>query len=385
VKAVLVCHQEPRPVGHGGHRRAYQVRRDLEEALGEDNVVVADNPWDHYPGRTWRTLPSQLRRSAARYLENPLRLVARTRFASGFYSLPDFHAYYERLLDSVSGPALAVLEHAAFSGLLPIHARRGMRTVACVQNLESFDMSDDLHGRWTLRAKVLDLANEIAVLARCDHRLFISRVEAGLLSGLGLSGAFYPYLPVGEIKARLEKVRDARARGRIEPGLLLLLGTVGPVIRRGSFGWFLDQARSGGLPDGVRLVVAGMYTETLLPPGERLPGVQVRGWLEEEALDDLLARAAGVLVPHQRGFGTLTRMPEMSCAGVPVFASRSASYAQDPPPGTTIVDDSWEAWRAAMESTTRDEALVPGRHYENWAAAQPRPLPGVLKAVAAAR
>lgn len=384
MKAVLVGHQAPRAVGHGGHRRAYQVRRDLEDALGPGNVVVADNPWDHYPGRTWRTLPAQARRTASRYLENPLKLIARTRFASGFYSLPAFQSYYEGLLDSVGTPAVAILEHAGFSGLLPVHARRGMRTVACVQNLESFGMSEDLGGRWTLRAKALDFANELEALARCDHRLFISRVEAGLVCGLGLSGGYYPYLPVGEIKQRLERVREARARADVEPGLLLLLGTVGPVIRRSSFRWFLDQARSRGLPKGVRVVVAGLHTETLLAPGEHMAGVEVRGWLEEDALDAVLARAAAVLVPRQEGFGALTRMPELSCAGVPVLASRSVTFAQDPPPGTTIVDDSWDAWRAAMESAARSGWTTAAADYEAWAASQPRPLAGILKAVAAA-
>src|SRR6185436_16002355 len=81
VKAVLVCHQVPKPVGHGGHRRAYQIRRELQDALGEENVLVADNLWNYYPGPGWRNLPFRLRRSVSPYLENPLNLVARTQVA----------------------------------------------------------------------------------------------------------------------------------------------------------------------------------------------------------------------------------------------------------------------------------------------------------------
>jgi hypothetical protein len=91
-----------------------------------------------------------------------------------------------------------------------------------------------------------------------------------------------------------------------------------------------------------------------------------------------------VLVPRQEGFGALTRMPELSCAGVPVLASASVTFAQDPPPGTTIVDDSWDAWRAAMESAVHEGGTTAAADYEAWAASQPRPLAGVLKAVAAA-
>jgi len=386
VKAVLVCHQVPKPVGHGGHRRAYQIRRELQDALGEENVLVADNLWNYYPGPGWRNLPFRLRRSVSPYLENPLKLVARTQFTSELYSLPAFNAYYEALLDGVrGGPAVAIIEHAAFSALLPINARHAIPTVACIQNLEAFDMSDRFGGRWAMRAKVLDLANEFEVLARCDQRLYISRVEAGLMGGLGLSGDFYPYMPVGEIKERFERVRAQRSRTAIERGLFLLVGTVGPQIRRASFTRFLDHARSRGLPDGMRVVVAGLHTETLLQPGERIPGVEVRGWLEDDALDALLTRVSGVLVPQHKGFGALTRLPELSCAGVPVLASKSATYAQDPPPGATIVDDDWEAWCAAMESMSRADRVVAAAEYEAWEAGQPRPLPGVLKALATGR
>jgi hypothetical protein len=385
VKAVLVCHQVPKPVGHGGHRRAYQIRRDLEDALGPENVVVADNLWNHYPGPGWRNLPFRLRRTLSPYLENPLKLFSRTQFSTRLYDLPPFRAYYDALLDAVGGPAVSIIEHAAFSSLLPINARHGVPTVACIQNLEAFDMSDHLGGSWAMRAKALDLANEFEVLARCDHRLYISRVEAGLMGGLGLAGGFYPYMPVGEIKERLERVRAARSRGAVERGLFLLLGTVGPQIRRASFVRFLGHARRRGVPGGIRVIVAGLYTETLLGPGERIPGVEVAGWLEDDDLDAMLARVSGVVVPQHKGFGALTRLPELSTAGVPVLVSENATFAQDPPPGATTVDDGWDAWCAALESIAGAGRIVEAADYEAWAARQPRPLPATLKALTRAR
>ena len=92
MKAILVCHQVPKAVGHGGHRRAYQVRSDLEDALGATNVLVADNLWNYYPHGPSRTLAFQLRRALSPYIENPLKLIARTRFTSQLYSLPSFHS-----------------------------------------------------------------------------------------------------------------------------------------------------------------------------------------------------------------------------------------------------------------------------------------------------
>lgn len=385
MKAVLVCHQIPKPVGHGGHRRAYQIRRELEDALGAENVLVADNLWNHYPRPGLRSLPFRVRRTVAPYIENPLKLISRTQFSSDLYSLPPFHSYYERLASAIEGPAVSIIEHAAFSALIPINARHGIPTVACIQNLEAFDMSDHLGGKWAMRAKALDLANEFEVLARCDHRLYISRVEAGLMGGLGLVGGFYPYVPVGEIKERLGRVHAARSHGTVERGLFLLLGTVGPEIRRASFVRFLDNARRLGLPGGIRVVVAGLYTETLLGPGERIPGVEVAGWLEDDALDAMLARVSGVVVPQHKGFGALTRLPELSCAGVPVVVSENATFAQDPPPGATTVDDSWDAWCAALESIAGADLVVEAADYEAWDTRQPRPLPRLLRALGSAR
>ena len=372
MKAILVSYQAPQAVGHGGHRRAYQVRRDLEDALGADNVLVADNPWGYYAAPKRRTLAAHARRTVSSYLENPLRLMAKTHFSRGFYSLAEFVWYYETLLDSIRGPAVSIIEHAGFSGLIRPNARRRIPTVACVQNLAAFDMSDDLRGRWAVRAKALDFANEYEILARCDDRLFLSRVEAGLIAGLGLSGSLYPYLPVGEIKERLVKVREARSRATHEQGLFLLLGTVGPANRRASAGRFLDDARQRGLPGGARVVVAGLHTETLLAPGEWPAGVEGRGWLDEDALDALLARVTAVLVPRRDGFGALTRLPELSCAGVPVLVARSVTFAQDPPPGAMVVDDEWDAWCAAMESISRAGRVVAAGDYEAWETAQAR-------------
>jgi hypothetical protein len=375
VKAILVCHQEPRPVGHGGHRRAYQIRKDLEEALGAGNVLVSDNPWKYFPGWTWRTVPYHARRVLGPFVENPLKFLVRTRFTRRLYALPAFLNHYESLVRSTRGPIVSIVEHAGFSAVLPLNERLGIPTIACSQNLEAFDMSDDLEGPWALRAKAIDLASELEVLARCDYRLFISRVEAGLMGGLGLSGEYYPYLPRGAVRKRLEDVHRARSEGATERGLFLMLGTVGHESTRASFRWFVENAKRYGLPEGIRVVVGGLHTETLLPPDEEAPGVKLLGWLGEDDLDRLMARVTAALVPQRQGFGALTRLPELSCAGVPALVSQHATYALDIPPGIETVEESWDAWCARMEDfLSRSRGVVEARDYVAWEAKAPRSL-----------
>lgn len=363
IKAVLVCHQQPRPTGHGGHRRAYQIRMDLERVLGHEHVVVTDDVWTHYqaPG---------LRGRARSLLENPLKLVRRTYFTRHLFEFPPFLRHYESLVAG-TGVTLSVLEHAGFASLLEINARHGVRTIVCPQNIESFDTALDMRGTLGGYARAIDFANELRVLARCDERLLISKVEAGLLGGLGLPGRFYPYRAVGEVRDRLMAIRLARTRRDADPATFLMLGTAAHESTRASMEWFVGCAREQGLPPGARVIVAGLKTDELLPPGVSVPGLELRGWVEDDALDALLTRATAMLLPQRSGFGALTRLPELACAGIPLLLSRHASLAVDAPPGTAVLDDDWPSWREAMKSPPAPATLD---LYEGWDAEQARPL-----------
>jgi hypothetical protein len=81
------------------------------------------------------------------------------------------------------------------------------------------------------------------------------------------------------------------------------------------------------------------------------------------------------------GFGALTRLPELSCAGVQAIVSRHATLAIDSPPGTEIVDDDWDAWWAKMEEMGRDVPRLSLADYEAWEASQPRILTSVVKRI----
>jgi glycosyltransferase involved in cell wall biosynthesis len=154
----------------------------------------------------------------------------------------------------------------------------------------------------------------LQILAQCDERLFISKIETGLIGGLGLTAQYYPYLPVGAIRSRLMSIRQRRASTRKDAGLFILIATAsyGPIKK--SCEWLIQHARDQGLPKGVRIVVAGLGTDTLLVPGESVPGIELKGWVEEEEMDELLARARAMLVPQRFGFGAPTRLAELSCA-----------------------------------------------------------------------
>ncbi len=383
--AIFVTQFVPRDVGHGGDHRAYQILLDLERVLGKNNVDLISFPqWiqGNAPLRSnpnfLAYIPCEVKRRMSYYRENPARILANTGYTPKLFSTPEFLAYYQQKIKNIPKPAVCVIEHTGFAELIHLNSQYGIPTVSCIANLEAFDkVSLEKQSHRYMLPMVVDFANEFHVLAQCAERLFISKVEAGLIGGLGLSAEYYPYLPVGLIRKRLAYIRRRRKKTRIERGLFLLLGSAAHFSTRESFLWFMRQARTHGLPDRVRIVVAGLKTDSLLSPGIEIPGLEFRGWMQQDELDWLLTSTQGVLMPQRIGFGALTRFSELSCAGIPSIVSRHPTYAVDLPPGVEVVTDEWDAWYRAIERHVKDDRrVITG--YRVWERTQPKALETVI-------
>ena len=402
MKAIFVSAFEPAAVGHGGNHRAYQVAHDLEQAVGTDELTVVSLPrW--YQSSSAEQLPtSPLSKDSSRppaspqerkmrtqrirfklgrllplvHVDRRVALLDRARGTADLHLSVKFMEFYEQLAREIGKPAVCVIEHVGFAPLLAINSRYGIATVSCVANIEAFDQAA-LAGQFQqgkVYSTAIDFAREVGVLARCDARLFISKVEAGLIGGLGLPSEYYPYLPVGAIRQNLDGIRQIRARDRSTPGLFLMLGTAEHTTTRASFSWFVQCVRDNGLPRGTRVVVCGSRTDKLLPSDISVAGLDLRGWVDQDHLDELLTRVQAVLVPQLTGFGSLTRLPELACAGIPVIASTHATHAVDPTPGLHVADPAWDAWCSAMAQLANSEGQVSHSHYLAWEEKQANPL-----------
>jgi hypothetical protein len=403
---IYVTHTVPSEVGNGGVHRSYQVLHELEKIVGRDRVLVLTADFlaslvnngtagsvngSRRVDQTFRQWVDFRTGTVVRFAKNPYRLFHRTAFATGLH--PVIKDYYASRIKEISARAICVLDHAQFAELIPINREHHIPTVSCTQNLDAlgddFDSiasnlaaySGDRVGtqqRLALYATMTDFANELQSLAQCDERLFISKLEAGLMSGVGLSYHYYPYVPVGGLRQRQDEIRRKRLSSAREPGLFLLVGSASYAPIRKSCEWFIQNAKEHGMPPGVRVVVVGAGTNKLLPPGESVPGIELKGWTEQEELDLLLVRAQAVLVPQQFGFGAPTRLSELSCAGIPVIGCHHPTYAIDPPPGFHVTEAIWEDWYARIEQLRCEDAQVPEDEYNTWEAAQPKPLAGVV-------
>jgi hypothetical protein len=393
-----LTHFLPSVEGHGGTHRAYQVQHDATMEVGKTRFQLLSLPsWAHARSASghhlldWRRRKLRgLSRRLAYIRENPFKLFSTQTYANGIPFGANgsvdatFIDHYSDIVAQTRGPSVCILEHKMFSSAIEINSRFGIPTIAAFQNLEAFDIADiNWSSRTSLYSVMTDLGNELRILERCSDRLVISKVEAGLIGGLGIPCEYYPYLPVGAIRERLRAIRRRRSGGEVESGLFVLLGTADHEGTRESMKWFVERAADEGLPDGICVVAAGLGTDRLLPGRRSVRGLELRGWVAQSELDALLARAAAAVIPQRLGFGALTRLPELACAGVPVLTFHHPSYAINPTPGLRPVGTDWCELRAVMRDWARCPAVVGDDAYERWEAEQPRPLAGVLRRLVA--
>jgi hypothetical protein len=275
---------------------------------------------------------------------------------------------YSKSAGELKAPAICVIEHASFSRLVPLNRELSIRTIACPQNLEALDTAASFqqNNPKARYATAIDFADELTALSLCDDRLLISRIETGVVAGLGIPSRYYPYIPVGEISKGLLEIREVRSRSEIETGLFLMLGSGSHTTTWQAFSWFVTQAHREGLPPGAKVIVVGLRTDELLPPQVAVPGLELRGWLHQAELDSLLLRVQAILIPQQLGFGALTRLPESSCAGIPTIVSEHSTRAIDPPPGIVTVADEWPAWYSSMEKMMDQPTQITLENYQAW-------------------
>ncbi len=400
--AAFVSYRAATADGDGGNHRTYQILRDLQAELGCDAVAhIALETWAAN-SESWRSgrprrgafsrlqvLPPRVRQRVSRMSENPYNLLRR----AGWSRTAEFgtrgvlpREFCEQYVDRVlrRGIRISVVDHPLLDQIRQVNAEAGVPTMIASHNLESLDV-----GRVRFASRVatqragVDFANELWSLSRFDARLAISRIEAAILNGVGLTCQFYPYVPTGQVGAKLRAIALERRRRDPQRELFLLMGTAFHAPTRRSLEWFVGHALRDGLPAAARVVLVGSHVDELVPRNMTIPGLEVRGRVADRELAELLVSVGTALVPQRMGFGALTRIPELACAGVPSLLFPHAGAALDLPPGAQVLDDDrWctlvDAMRAAMH--TRPTSLEPDA-YCAWEARQARPLGPTLRQV----
>lgn len=378
------------PEGSGGHHRSYQVFTDLINAFGMDYVdsLHLTGVQDSHPGRfeyyksrlllrlRFAQLALKPPMDNSMILEGQLEKMYEPHPPFGTYNLRDYYNY----IDQNGIPSVCLIDHPGLLEIAINNRKLGIPTIYYPQNLETFDnFAFTLHHKNSRMRFAQHWEKETQTIATCDERLMISRLETNLIRGLGLTAQYYPYVPVGAIEDQLKKTNNIRSIHTQNNRSFLLLGSVTHPTTAYSFNWFLDNCRKYGLPENIKILVAGRGSENYHSEYGEINGIEFKGKVSTVVLQNMLEEITGVLVPHVGGFGAVTRLSEMSCAGVPVIASQHASTAMNPPPGIYFVSNQWNDWCNAMMDLVYHSPILKPTDYDNWKIQQPNPLKSTIE------
>ena len=218
----------------------------------------------------------------------------------------------------------------------------GFRVIALPHNLESLvpgQVSD-----FSAKAAPDWFDEELQSLGQCQAIFTISREEQYLLKLFGLDAGYLPYHPPAAVQEYLLNIRKNRNL-QAKPNQLLLFGTAG---NKPTFDGMLNRIRffHHEVKDkNMELHVAGFLTESLaahLPADKR---IVLHGSVSREKLDDLLSGCKQCWIHQDISTGSLTKIPELMTAGVPVLINSDAARNFHHLKGLAIYEDDEDCLR----------------------------------------
>jgi len=383
-KILLVLRHAPISTGHGGNHRSFQILNEIVTHFGEESVEILSLN----SGRNNKQAKN-LYESSINLRLNMISLAVKQGLSkkkifdllldeAGFgYNLQESVSinFYEEYISRMGKPEVCIVDHPAALPLINFNQENNIPSIICPQNIEALDLTSNKMKTSEFRRKLgISLIYEMESYVKCSERLIISKIENSFFAGLGLESNYYPYLPVGEIKESLLDIRSERLHNKIDKNMLLMFGSASHVSTYESFDWFLENLQKFGLPCGPQIVIGGKGCDSFSKNYSSLKNVEFRGFINQEDLNKLLINVKAVLVPQLSGFGSVTRIPEMSCAGIPIIVSKHPMNAMNRPPGVLCINDSWSEWADAICGIDKFTKQPMIDEYNHWEANQPKPL-----------
>jgi hypothetical protein len=380
----------PDPDGIGGHHRLYQVQNDILSFSGAESYKLFERNQKKTtkkknPKYYWNALSERIKSigiSIDHKFYPPSTIGA---LISTSLSIKNSLGWvpgksYRDFIDKNGKPKMCVIDHPSLFEVADYNRKNFITTIYCPSDLLSFSKASNRQDNSLIRRESgINWLVEQEFLALCDEYLMISKVEKYFMNGLGLPAIFYPYMPVDQIRKRMLDLRNLRSKNDIDRDLILMIGSAfwGPIGE--GFRWVLRNIQEKGLPENKRMIVGGSGTENFIGEFGALKNVEFRGRLEQEELNALLQVAGCMLIPQRSGFGAVTRIPEMACAGIPSITAEHAAAAINIPPGVCVLPDSWESWEETMKEISNRALSNTLDDYEKWENDQPKPLKQVFE------
>lgn len=294
-----------------------------------------------------------------------------------FYLTPAFLRYYrEVLLDRIK-PDICVIDSLPLSEILPTNNKRGIETIYAAHNIESLlDLCRGGYGRRVLDTAPRFFHEELRRIANFKTTVCISSVEKYLLQGAGFHAELFPYHPVGMVRDFFSAVRKERNKSTSPKAIYLLVGNAHHAPTHRSILEFAQRVSRSKLKPSKKIVVIGHDTDCLELKALEHPWLNFRGHVSFSEFRELLVNSAMGIVPQTMGFGALTRIPELSCAGLPLITTEHSVIGVSPPPGIVVApQERWELDISQFEFQIKPNS---SQEFNDWANAQPNPWTKLL-------
>lgn len=323
-------------IGHGGNQRSAQIAEFLATVHAVSAILSPQGK---------RSLPSR------RVMWAAVGLTWRfPRHAGGLL---------RKLVRKLDLESDAVIATEQYYWSVPAFLRylAEYRTIVFPHNIEAVvpGQARQLHA-----SQGQDFAMECRLLSAAECCVCISEEDAALIRPSVKSLLTLPYYPAKERLKQLLEVRAQRRAARVKDIVLVLGSASNPPTRLGMD--TLLASLNGSLlkrMHGLRVVVAG-YGSECFRHYER-DGVTVEGAVNESRLLELQKNAHCQVINHVKTSGSLTRVMEAVCCGIPIVGNVHASRGYRNVDGLTCVGSADEIWRYACELPRGEMPSIPQR------------------------
>jgi len=248
------------------------------------------------------------------------KLLIRARQGKGFMAQLLVGRYYRAATEAIRQrrPRFLVVEDVIFGGQGAIFAGKklGVPVIAMPHNV------DALGGVADRMRSCVCLSAEMEALSLANKTFAISQSDGWLQQQFGIDSSVLSYYPAPERESYLRSIRAARENHSPSQRFLIPGNAHNPPTREGLME-LLEAIASRTWPDGVGFDVIGTATESCRKP--IFPSqIVIHGAVKSEQFMSLVAKCAACIAYQKKGTGSLTRVPEMLIAGVPVFGNKMA-------------------------------------------------------------
>jgi len=341
-KVLRHSHFTSDPWGDGGSKRTAQISEILSEGGIEQEFYDPD--LTQIFEKKFAALEG-IRLLQQHNIKSKLTRTALTQLGFNYFKREKTFAEYAR------SHKLLLWESNRQQNFLMSYAARdnGLNVIGIPHNLESLVRGQ--YSEFTGKAAPYWFEEELQSLSQCQAIFTISREEQYLLKLFGLHAGFLPYHPPSEVREYLLGIRQKReisgSRNQI-----FLMGTAG---NKPTFDGMLDRIRffHNEVKDpAAELHVAGFLTESL---AEHMPTdtrIKLLGSLSNEELSQKLSECRCCWIHQNISTGSLTKIPELMMAGVPVLINTDAARNFHNIAGIRVYEDDADCLNALGEEFT---------------------------------